>query len=214
MLLMIFFVVLFSLTLQKQLLAGQSNKPDRHTPTIAKTTETPADTTINTAPTAAPPEKEISKTLEQDLASTLNADVNQQGLLITRTADVITLTFPENIVFDPGQARLKPSSGDILAKVALFIKSHTNLVVEVQGYTDDTPIASTRYPSNWELSVDRATQVARNLIAGGVNPEAISVKGFGEYHPIVPNRSPEERQLNRRVEIQFSIPPLPSEQNA
>lgn len=213
MLLMIFFVVLFSLTLQKQLLTGQSHKPHPTPPAVTASTET-AEATVTMPSAAESQEKEISATLEQDLASALNTDVNQQGLLITRAADVITLTFPEKIVFDPGQARLKSSSEDILTKVALFIKSHANLVVEVQGYTDDTPISSTRYPSNWELSVDRATQVARGLISSGVNPEAISVKGFGEYHPIVPNRSPEERQLNRRVEIQFSIPPLPSEQKA
>ena len=213
MLLMIFFVVLFSLTLQKQLLAGQSHRTDGTIAAIAQASETTAETV--TPPSAsAPPEKEMSATLEQDLTAALNADLNQQGLLITRTADVMTLTFPEKIMFDPGQARLKPSSEGILTKVALFIKSHTELVVEVQGYTDDTPISSARYPSNWELSVDRATQVARDLIAGGVNPEAISVKGFGEYHPLVPNRTPEERQLNRRVEIQFSILPLPSGQKA
>ncbi len=213
MLLMIFFVVLFSLTLQKQLLAGQSHRTDGNIASIAQASETPEET-VTPPSTAAPPEKEISAALEQDLADALKVDINQQGLLITRTADVLTLTFPEKIMFDPGQARLKPSSEDILSKVALFIKSHTDLLVEVQGYTDDTPISSARYPSNWELSVDRATQVARDLIAGGVNPEAISVKGFGEYHPLVPNRTPEERQLNRRVEIQFSILPLTSGQKA
>jgi len=211
MLLMIFFVVLFSLTLQKQPLTGQSHRVDRNITAIAQAAETSAEKDTSSS-TAVPPEKEISAALEQALADALNADINQRGLLITRTADVMTLTFPEKIMFDPGQARLKPSSEGVLTKVALFIKSHTDLVVEVQGYTDDTPIRSTRYPSNWELSVDRATQVARDLIAGGVNPEAVSVKGFGEYHPLVPNRTPEEKQLNRRVEIQFSIPPRPSEQ--
>lgn len=211
MLLMIFFVVLFSLTLQKQFQPGQSHKSDRNTATITKAAE-PTETTGAVSSSVPSPEKEMSATLEQDLAAALNADVDQQGLLITRTADIITLTFPEKIVFDPGEARLKPSSEDILHKVALFIKSHTNLVIEVQGYTDDTPISSARYPSNWELSVDRATQVARGLIASGANPEAISVKGFGEYHPVAPNRSPEDRQLNRRVEVQFSIPPVSSEQ--
>jgi chemotaxis protein MotB len=112
---------------------------------------------------------------------------------------------------------LKSSSDALLTKVALFINSHANLVVEVQGYTDDAPINSAQYPSNWELSVDRATQVARSLIARGTNPTQISVKGFGEYHPLVPNRSVEEKQLNRRVEIQFTIPSAaetPAEQKA
>lgn len=216
MLLMIFFVVLFSLALQKQYLAKKPVKASTATLSVSQVTDHVKKASSN-APSAAPTQQDNPTSLEKELVSALNSGNNPQGLFIRRTADLLTLTFPEKIIFDPGQAKLKSSSDDILNKVALFINSHNNLVVEVQGYTDDTPISSTQYPSNWELSVDRATQVARSLIARGTNPTQISVKGFGEYHPLVPNRSVEEKQLNRRVEIQFTIPPaagMPAEQKA
>ena len=216
MLLMIFFVVLFSLALQKQYLKQQPLKASAGTPSISQVTDYVKKSAIN-SPSVASAQQDIASSLEKELVSALNSESNPQGLFIRRTADLLTLTFPEKIIFDPGQAKLKSSSDDILNKVALFINSHADLVVEVQGYTDDTPINSAQYPSNWELSVDRATQVARSLIALGTNPTQISVKGFGEYHPFVPNRNVEERQLNRRVEIQFTIPPasrIPAEQKA
>jgi chemotaxis protein MotB len=216
MLLMIFFVVLFSLALQKQYLAKQPTKASAGTPAISQVSDYVKKAASDT-PSVAPTQQDIPTSLEKELVSALNSENNPQGLFIRRTADLLTLTFPEKIIFDPGQAKLKSSSDDILNKVAMFINSHANLVVEVQGYTDDTPINSTQYPSNWELSVDRATQVARSLIARGTNPTQVSVKGFGEYHPLVPNRSVEEKQLNRRVEIQFTIPPaagMPAEQKA
>jgi len=81
------------------------------------------------------------------------------------------------------------------------------LAVEVQGHTDDRPINNMRYPSNWELSADRAMGVSKALIGLGVNPTRLSVKGFGEYRPHVPNDSDDHRLNNRRVEIQFSILP-------
>jgi chemotaxis protein MotB len=69
------------------------------------------------------------------------------------------------------------------------------------------PIHNQRYPSNWELSADRATQVAKSLVQLGINPVKISAKGFGEYHPLYSNDSDAGRLKNRRVELQFSLIP-------
>jgi chemotaxis protein MotB len=85
--------------------------------------------------------------------------------------------------------------------------AHPYLRVEVQGHTDDRPINTKRYPPNRELSVDRATQVVKTLIALGLDPAQISGKGFGEYRNLYPNDSDSNRGKNRRVEIQFSLPP-------
>jgi len=125
--------------------------------------------------------------------------------MIKRVSNLVTLTFPERIVFDPGHAQLKPSAQTTLDKVASFIMERPYLIVEVQGHTDDQPINNTRYLSNWELSVERATQVAKAIIGMGVNPSQFSVKSFAEYHSLNPNDSDENRFKNRRVEIQFSI---------
>ena len=118
----------------------------------------------------------------------------------------MVLTFPERIAFDTGQAVLKPSAEPILEKVGAFILTHSEMMVEIHGHTDDRPIRTPRYPSNWELSADRATQVAKSLIGRGINPTLVSVKGFGEHRALAPNDSELNRLRNRRVEIHFNIP--------
>jgi chemotaxis protein MotB len=195
MLLVIFFVILFSVELQK------------HPPNVTARVEATENqmekkvSTINTDPSLG-----VSAAIEKDLIAALNRENGQQEVTVKRVADLVTLTFPERIVFDPGLARLKPSAQATLDKVASFIKERPDIIVEVQGHTDDRPINNTRYPSNWELSVDRATQVAKALMALGVDPSQFSVKGFGEYHSLNPNDSDENRFNNRRVEIQLSMP--------
>jgi chemotaxis protein MotB len=164
---------------------------------------------IPPAPIQAPeqPAEEMAAGLETDLIGALKDESSQQGVAIERRADSLVLTFPEPIVFDPGQAQLKSSAHPILEKVASVILDRPNLTVEVQGHTDDRPINTKRYPSNWELSVDRATQVARALIRLGVDPNQLSVRGFGEYRALYPNDTEENQLKNRRVEIQFSLAP-------
>jgi chemotaxis protein MotB len=145
--------------------------------------------------------------LETDLRAMLGNEKGMEELIVTREAKRLVLTFPERIVFDPGQAQLKSGTRPILNKVASFVSAHPYLLVEVQGHTDDRPINTKRYPSNWELSVDRAVQVVRALIGLGLDPAHISLKGFGEYRTLYPNDSDANRQKNRRVEIQFSLSP-------
>jgi len=196
MLLVIFFVILFSMELQKQAPNISAREESRKNPIEKQLSVQNKDPSMTNMPAS----------IEEDLTALLIREKGQQDVAIHRVANLVILTFPERIVFDPGQARLKSSAQTTLNKVASFIKERPNLVVEVQGHTDDRPINNTRYPSNWELSVDRATQVAKVLIGLGVNPTQFSVKGFGEYHSLYPNDSEENRLRNRRVEIQFSVP--------
>jgi chemotaxis protein MotB len=193
MLLVIFFVILFSLELQK------------HAPNLSVRGQVKKNQIEQKAAATMPVAQSKSASVEKELAAMLNREKSPQEVTVKRVADLVTLTFPEGIVFDPGYAQLKPSAQTTMEKVAAFIRERPNLVMEVQGHTDDKPISNTRYPSNWELSVDRATQVAKALIGMGVNPSQLSVKGFGEYHPLYPNNSDENRLKNRRVEIQFTV---------
>ncbi|OPY07834.1 MAG: Motility protein B [Syntrophus sp. PtaB.Bin001] len=197
MLLVIFFVILFSLELQK------------HAPNLTVRGEVKKNQIEQKVEAAArqPIPQSSSASVEKELSAMLNQGKGQQDVTVKRVADLVTLTFPEGIVFDPGYAQLKPSAQTTMEKVAAFIRERPNLIMEVQGHTDDKPISNIRYPSNWELSVDRATQVAKALIGMGVNPSQLSVKGFGEYHPLYPNNSDENRLKNRRVEIQFTVTP-------
>jgi chemotaxis protein MotB len=201
MLLMICFVLLFGLTLnQKNTVAA--------TPSIAapQASITPVESTpqpIQLTP-AEPSPQDAAALLEADLLAILENNKSQQGITIERRSNYVVLTFPEQIIFDSGQAQLKPTISPLLEKVAVFIQSHTGLSLEIQGHTDDRPIHNKRYPSNWELSADRATQVAKALMNLGIQPEIISTKGFGEYHPLYPNDNEQSRLKNRRVELQFS----------
>ena len=151
-----------------------------------------------------PSSQDTAALLEADLLEMLGNNQGQQGITVERRSNYIVLTFPEQIIFDSGQAHLKPTVSPVLAKVAVFIQSHTGLILEIQGHTDDRPIHNERYPSNWELSADRATQVAKALMNLGIAPTLISTKGFGEYHPLYPNDNELSRLKNRRVELQFS----------
>lgn len=144
-----------------------------------------------------------SDQVEKDLVDVLGNKEGIQGLTVERRLHAIILTFPEQILFDSGQAQLKVVAEPTLAAVADFIIDHPELSVEVQGHTDDRPIRTSRYPSNWELSADRAVQVAKTLVQLGANPEKIATKGLGEFHPIEPNADDAGRLKNRRVEIQF-----------
>jgi chemotaxis protein MotB len=199
MLLVICFVILFGMGLQKQKEAV--NISARTEARKVQTEKQASVVNLN------PPSASESASVEKDLTTMLSREEDQQEVMVKRIANRVILTFPERIVFDPGQAQLKPAAEMTLGKVASFISGRSYLIVEVQGHTDDRPISNTRYPSNWELSVDRATQVAKALIGLGVDPTHLSIKGFGEYHSLCPNDSDENRLKNRRVEIQLSIPP-------
>jgi chemotaxis protein MotB len=196
-LLLIFFVLLFGLTLQEI----KPDSPSATAQTAAK--EEPVPTRPASIPDS--PAKDALGAVESELSALLKE--REGDMEIEREADRLLLTFPERIMFDSGRADLKASVPSILQHVASAASVHSRLRVEVQGHTDDKPINTRRHPSNWELSVDRATQVARALIQLGLNPAQISVRGFGEYRSRYPNDSDANRERNRRVEIQFSFGP-------
>lgn len=117
----------------------------------------------------------------------------------------VYLTLQSRILFDLGKAELKTGALETLRKVAEVLNQYPERSVRVEGHTDDIPIAPEyrrKFPSNWELSTRRATNVVKYLInEQAVAPDRLSAVGYGEYHPRVPNTSPENRQQNRRVEI-------------
>jgi chemotaxis protein MotB len=200
-LLTIFFVFLFGTILQQQPQGSYSLGPQ------AEASVKSATSSAEKQPTCAEDasSREILVSIETDLRAMLGHEEGMQEASVTRQARHLVLAFPERIVFAPGQAQIKSAAKPILDKVASLVSAHPDLLLEVQGHTDDRPINNKRYPSNWELSVDRATQVVKALIGLGLNPARISLKGFGEYRALYPNDSDSNRLRNRRVEIQFSL---------
>ncbi len=113
----------------------------------------------------------------------------------------LLIRFPGRILFELGEAQLLPQAREILGELSSFFEAVDNDVT-VEGHTDDWPINTPEFPSNWELSTTRATNVIRYLIEEkGLPPEQFSAAGYGEFQPIRPNDSPENRAINRRVDI-------------
>jgi len=138
------------------------------------------------------------------LVQKLSKEVQQGQLKVRQYQNMLSVDVAEQIFFDSGRAVLKDSGKAVLKNVGEALKSYENKLIRVVGYTDNVPIAKAIqnvYPTNWELSVARATNVVRYLQDVGVAPERMVASGRGEYSPVAPNDTAEGRQKNRRIEI-------------
>ena len=130
------------------------------------------------------------------------ADVNMDDKIKLKTEKrgwVISLT--EKTFFNSGEAEMKPDALAILDTIATTI-SKLPQQIRIEGHTDNTPIHTARFPSNWELSTARATFVINYLISKfNFTPTRLAAGGYGEYHPVAGNNTPEGRAANRRVDI-------------
>lgn len=107
----------------------------------------------------------------------------------------------ERLTFPVGEAHLLTDFEPTLDQIARLIAAKKEYSIMVSGHTDDTPISTDEFPSNWELSAARAITVAKSIIESGVDPRRITIQGFGEFRPLHENSSPENKEANRRVEI-------------
>lgn len=113
----------------------------------------------------------------------------------------LTLRLADSLLFDPGSAVLTLPAKDLIGRIsAIVVKAGKQ--VRIEGHTDNVPIHNAQYESNWQLSTARAASVILTLIEGhGIPPEMLSASGYGEYRPLAPNDTPENRARNRRVEF-------------
>jgi chemotaxis protein MotB len=134
--------------------------------------------------------EEKFKHLGKDRA--IETEITERGLVIH---------IMESALFREGSANLEPRAMDVLDRVSDVIKDRPNHI-RIEGHTDDKPIRTVQFPSNWELSTARATEVVRYYInSHSIAPDRISALGYGEFRPIRPNNSIENRARNRRVDI-------------
>ena len=113
----------------------------------------------------------------------------------------IVINLPENVLFASGRATVNAEGKEALKQIANVLKEFTDRRFQVEGHTDNVPIMSARFPSNWELSTARALSVVHLMIKEGVEAKNISAAGFGQFHPRADNDTREGRALNRRIEI-------------
>jgi chemotaxis protein MotB len=116
----------------------------------------------------------------------------------------IIVTMKEKVTFRPAETEILKDSEPILDKIAMIIKRYPSFVVEIDGHTDNVPINTPRYPSNWELSVARAASVLKYFIhQHDIESSRLYIKGNADQRPLTTNDSPEQRAQNRRVEIRL-----------
>jgi chemotaxis protein MotB len=126
-------------------------------------------------------------------------DGGQLTVAIVRGRMVIQL--PQDILFESGSAVIGRQGQETLASVGAVLADLDDRRFQIEGHTDDVPISTSRFPSNWELSSARALSVVRLLIAQEVVPANVSGAGYGEFQPVADNDTPDNRRLNRRIEI-------------
>lgn len=140
--------------------------------------------------------EQIEEYLEsQDLIEEIEVSLEMRGLVIR---------FKDNALFDSGKASLKENSKKTLMFLADILKTEEfqNRSIKVEGHTDNVPIRTSRFPSNWELSTTRASNVVKFFINDSkISPSRLGASGYSEYHPIADNRTIEGRSKNRRVDI-------------
>lgn len=125
----------------------------------------------------------------------------QPGVNVRYSEEGAHISFEDGLFFNFGKADLNTSGFALLDKMALLIHKIPS-AVRVEGHTDNVPIHTDRFPSNWELSIARAVSVVKYFAAAGkINPQRLSAVGYGESRPLVPNDAPANRARNRRVEI-------------
>lgn len=127
----------------------------------------------------------------QNLGNQVSVQTNIEGVLISLS---------ERLIFKNDQTELPAESLQVLDTIVEMLRPIDNKV-RLVGHTNNTPPTNPAYPGNWELSLARATSVARYLINSGISPERLIISGQGEYAPIFPNDTEQHKELNARVEI-------------
>ncbi|MCB1875762.1 MAG: type VI secretion system protein TssL, long form [Chromatiales bacterium] len=149
-------------------------------------------------------QEEVEKEIEQqaeEIKDALKVEIEEGMITVETRSDRIVVRINEKGSFPSGSANLKPGFLDVMDRIAGVIKTDEGKVV-VAGHTDNIPINTSRFRSNWELSAARAVTVAHALVGeGGIDASRLLIEGHAENDPLVPNDSWENRAKNRRVEL-------------
>lgn len=145
------------------------------------------------------------KSTYDDLLEGMKSEIEKGKITITQLKGKLKVNMLDEILFDSGKTTIKPEGVEVLERVGEILLNVKDRAINVEGYTDNVPIGpelARRYPTNWELSAARATNVARYLQEKiGIDPTLLSATGYGEYQPIASNEDEEGRARNRRIEI-------------
>lgn len=165
----------------------------------------PGSSDRSTLEQAAKLDAELEK-LKEDLQEyTSNANIDDQ-LVVEKNGDEVIIRFADTVLFESGKAEIKAGAIQTLDALSAKLKEYMadGYTLRFEGHTDNVPIHTAYFPSNFELSSARASAVARFYIEErNFSPEKISIEGMSEYHPIADNKTEEGKSKNRRVEIKI-----------
>lgn len=160
------------------------------------------------ARTVAPQWAAVHDELRGSLGAVLEPEALDEVVRMQGTPRGFTISLSAGHLFAPGSAVLRPEAETVLSRIGAVLES-VAAPIRLEGHTDDTPVRSPDYPSNWELSTARATVVLRRLLEDhDLRPERLSAAGYAQYRPLVPNDSAESRARNRRVDVVLIADPL------
>lgn len=154
-------------------------------------------------PVAPVPDKAAEKAKQtfNDLQTVMANEIATDAVDIIRAGNVTVVRFPDKVSFPSGSGEFKDEFLPILTKFLTVLQNSEGQIL-ISGHTDDIPISTTQYRSNWDLSASRATSVAHYILQyTNIDPGRITVQGFADSRPLAPNDNPENRSRNRRVEI-------------
>jgi chemotaxis protein MotB len=140
------------------------------------------------------------RVMANDIMHVLAPLVQDGRVSVTQSVQGIAIEINASVLFSPGHAQLAENSIQTLRAVAAVVQGHEH-EIQVEGHTDNIPIHTLHFPSNWELSTARASSVVRLFIGNGVNPQRLTAMGYGENRQVASNETPEGRARNRRVTI-------------
>ena len=147
-------------------------------------------------------DKEMAGQMAKGLEDEMRSDLESKDVTISNLQGKLTVNILDRVMFDSGEAVVRPDGESVLRKIAQILAGHPELKIHVIGHTDNVPIHTTRIASNWELSAARALAAVHFLTEkAGVDPRRVGAIGYGEYRPIADNSTPEGRARNRRIAI-------------
>lgn len=129
-----------------------------------------------------------------------------ENVQISQRRNELVLRLSDGVLFESGNDALEERAARVIARLASELRRRA-VTIRIEGHTDDRPIRTARFRSNWDLSTARATAVVARFAAEGIDPPRLSAAGYGEFHPIATNATDEGRKQNRRVDIVVSAIP-------
>ncbi|MBW1700746.1 MAG: flagellar motor protein MotB [Deltaproteobacteria bacterium] len=208
-LLMVFFVLLFSMssldvkklkTFQFALQSALGILEEGQNMGVGVTEPSPIPETSNQEEVVLEEGEEVTTT-EEEIKDSIKALDSEPEIGVSYTKEGVVITLENTILFESAIADINPRAFAVLDKIAKIIKK-TSKPIRIEGHTDDDPIHTETFPSNWELSTARAVNVVKYFVeAGKIPSQRLSAVGYGEAKPLFPNDTPEHKAGNRRVEI-------------